>query len=206
MRSTRFLSIALVAAGLCWFSLWGMVQAAGESTSDGSLWMDSGSNADLYSDHGALGVGDVITILVVEKSTAERSGQSSNKKSAEVEFADGSGWMAPIIGAAGTGYSDSFNAQGKLTNSNAVTAQITATVVEVLPNGNVRLEGTKVVRQNNDEQKIIISGVARPRDILSNNTVYSYQLADAKVELVGNGPIDSKQKQGILTQIFNFLF
>ena len=68
------------------------------------------------------------------------------------------------------------------------------------------ISGTQTINQNGEEQKIIVTGMIREDDISSNNTVLSSNVADAQITIAGNGPIARKQKQGILTQIFNFLF
>ena len=79
-------------------------------------------------------------------------------------------------------------------------------VVEVLPNDNMIVEGTQSIWQNRDEHKITLRGIIRRDDVLMDNTVPSYKVADATIKFDGKGPLNAKQRQGILTQIFNFLF
>ena len=77
---------------------------------------------------------------------------------------------------------------------------------EIFPNGNMVLEGTQSIWQNKDEHKITFRGICRQDDILANNTIPSTKIADATVRFNGKGPLNAKQRQGILTQIFNILF
>ena len=79
-------------------------------------------------------------------------------------------------------------------------------VTEVKPNGNLVVSGTQSIKQNADLHTITITGVVRPDDIAADNTVLSSYVANAEMKFDGKGPINAKQRQGILTQIFNILF
>ena len=83
---------------------------------------------------------------------------------------------------------------------------IAVTVVEVQPNGNMVVEGTQSIWQNKDEHKITLRGIVRRDDVTYENTVLSTKVADATVRFDGKGPLNAKQRQGILTQILNILF
>jgi len=170
-----------------------------------SLWVDSGSATSLFADHKARAVGDIITIIVSESSSASRTGSASNSKSASAKADAGVG-IFDFLTQASAGTSDSFKAQGAISNTNKVSAQITVQVVEVKPNGNMVVSGTQTIKQNGEEQRITITGVVRSDDVTPNNTVLSSYVADAQIKIDGKGPISAKQRQGILTQIFNFLF
>lgn len=170
-----------------------------------SLWSDNAPTASLFSDHRAHAVGDVITIIINESSSAKRVGSASNKKDASTSLEDGTSLLTFINALSGSS-SDSFAADGSLSNTNKVTGRITVKVVEVQPNGQLMIQGTQTIKQNTDEQKITITGVVRPDDVTPNNTVLSSNVADATLKIEGKGPIAGKQRQGIFTQIFNFLF
>lgn len=167
-----------------------------------SLWSDS---ANLYSDHKARAVGDIVTILINESSSASRTGKADNSKSASAGASAGTGIFRWIAGADFES-DDKFSAQGSLSNTNKVSAKMTARVIEVQPNGNLVITGTQSIKQNGEEQKITVTGVVRPEDVTADNTVLSSYVADAQIRIDGHGPIAGKQRQGILTQIFNFLF
>lgn len=170
-----------------------------------SLWQDNARMANLYQDVKARNVGDIVTIVISEISTAARSGSASNSKNASLGLAAGTGGWLDWIGPHTISGSDSFNAQGSINNTNKVSANITVQVVGVQPNGNLLLSGTQAIKQNKDLQNITITGEVRPEDITSGNTVLSTYVANAKITIDGKGPIMRKQRQGILTQVLNFL-
>ena len=167
-----------------------------------SLWTDS---TNMFIDRRAHAVGDTVTILISESSTAARSGNASNTKSGSDSLSAGAG-IFHFLAAASASSSDAFAAKGALTNTNSVSGKITVQITEVKPNGNLAISGTQSINQNGEEQKITITGTIRQDDISADNTVISSNVADAKLKLDGNGPIANKQRQGILTQIFNFVF
>ncbi len=169
-----------------------------------SLWSDSPSG-NLYADHKAHAIGDPLTIIVSENSSTSRTGQASNSKSASLSGqlqTSFFGWQPSASGSE----SDSFKAQGSLANTNNVTARLTAQIVGINPNGSLNISGTQIIKQNGEDQKIIITGTIRPDDITADNTVYSSAISNAQISIEGHGPIANKQRQGIFTQLFNFLF
>ena len=167
-----------------------------------SLWSDS---AGLYSEFKARSVGDVLTIIISETSTAARTGAASNSKDASYNIGAGTGLSTFLNPQLGSG-SDKFSAQGSVTNTNKVSGRITVQVTEVKPNGNLVVSGVQTIKQNKEEQKITVTGEVRPQDITTSNTVLSSYVANARIQVDGKGPIANKQQQGILTQIWNILF
>ena len=186
-----------LAAGLCAVVL---SSAAAPAVAQ-SLWADSvGGESMLFADHKARNVGDILTIVISETTTASMTKASNNSKSGQTSL------NAGFLAAASASGSDSFKANGSATNTNRATGRVTVTVTEVLPNGNMVVEGTQSIWQNNNEHKITLRGVVRRDDVSYANTVPYTQVADATIHFDGKGPINAKQRQGILTQIFNFLF
>jgi flagellar L-ring protein precursor FlgH len=169
-----------------------------------SLWADNAS-MNLFGDHKAHQVGDILTIVISESSSARKSNSASNSKDGEQNMAAGTG-IFHFLASASASQSDSFSANGSLSNTNAVSGRITVQVVEVKPNGNLVISGTQSIKQNRDEQKITVTGVVRPEDVTPSNTVLSSKVADANIEFDGKGPLNRKQRQGIITQILNFIF
>ena len=167
-----------------------------------SLWTDA---PNMFSDRRAHGVGDTVTILISESSTATHTGNASNSKSGNDSLSAGTG-IFHFLAAASASSSDSFSAKGALSNVNSVSGKLTVQIVEVKPNGNLAVSGTQSINQSGEEQKITITGVIRQDDISPDNTVASSNVADAKLKIDGNGPIANKQREGILTQLFNFVF
>ena len=177
---------------------------AGGTVEAKSLWVDGGAMS-MYSDKKARNVGDILTIVISESTTQTATKSRTNSKSGSVSVGSGTG-IFDFIKAFSASGSDSFQADGSATDTNRFSGQITVTVVEVLPNDNMIVEGTQSIWQNRDEHKITLRGVIRRDDVTMNNTVPSYKVADATLKFNGKGPLNAKQRQGILTQIFNFLF
>lgn len=175
------------------------------NASAASLWVDNSPSASLYADRKANAVGDVLTIIINESSSASRTGSASNSKSASGSIDAGVGVFS-FLNNASYGSENDFSASGKISNSNNVKGMITVTVQEINANGNLVVSGTQTIKQNNEEQKITITGIVRPDDVSANNTVYSNYVADAKLQIDGKGPISKKQRQGILSQIWDFIF
>ena len=174
------------------------------STSEArSLWRDN--THSMYADKKARNVGDILTIVISESTTQSATKSRSNSKSGEVSLDAGVG-IFRFLKAASAGGSDSFEADGSASDTNRYSGRITVTVVDVLPNDNMVIEGTQSIWQNRDEHKITLRGIIRRDDVLMDNTVPSYKVADATIKFDGKGPLNAKQRQGILTQVFNFLF
>ncbi len=170
-----------------------------------SLWQDNSRMANIYQDVKARNVGDLLTIVISEVSTASRTGAANNSKTAGMNLSAGTGSFLDWITAHSVSGSDSFSAQGNINNSNKVNASITVQVVGVQPNGNLLLSGTQSIKQNKDLQTITVTGEVRPEDISNGNTILSTYVANAKITIDGKGPIMRKQRQGIITQVLNFL-
>ena len=170
-----------------------------------SLWSDAGHTRNIFADRKAREVGDILTIVISETTTTSISKSNSNSKSGSTSLTAGVG-IFDFLKAASAGGSDSFSAKGASADTNKVTGNVTVTVVDVQPNGNMTVEGTQSIWQNRDEHKITFRGVCRQDDVTSLNTIPSTKIADATVKFDGKGPLNAKQRQGILTQVFNFLF
>ncbi len=170
-----------------------------------SLWSDASAGGNLYADHKAHAVGDILTIVISESSSATRAGTAKNTKDSSTSIDAGTGIFHGIASAS-AGSSDSFAATGSIANTNKVQGKITVQVTEVRPNGLLAVMGEQSIKQNGEEQKITVTGLVRPEDITADNIVMSYNVANAQMRVDGKGPIAGKQRQGIITQIFNFLF
>ena len=191
------------AAGLCVL----MLAGAPAPVLAQSLWADSpsGSESMLFADRKARTVGDILTIVISETASSSMVKGGSNSKSGSTNLNAGIGIFGFLAAASASG-SDSWKANGTATDVNRATGRVTVTVTDVQPNGNMVVEGTQSIWNNKNEHKITLRGVVRRDDVTYDNTVPSTQVADATIRFDGKGPINAKQRQGILTQIFNFLF
>ncbi|MFO7264667.1 MAG: flagellar basal body L-ring protein FlgH [Limnochordales bacterium] len=170
----------------------------------GSLWRDGDS---LFSDRKARRVGDLVTIIIVERAQATQTastqtGREGALQVGPISLADLLPVIPPISGSA----SDKSNSSGSTTRGGSVNARMTAKVVEVLPNGNLVIEGRQTIVINGEEQVIVVSGIVRPQDIEPDNTVLSTYIADATIVYNGTGPIGDAQEPGLLTRLLNWLF
>lgn len=182
------------------------VLAAAPEVSAQSLWADQdGTSMGLFADHKARNVGDVLTVVISESTSTAATKSTSNSKSGSQSLNAGTGIFGFLAAATASG-SDSFKASGAAKDTNKVSGNVTVTVTEVQPNGNMVVEGTQSIWQNKDEHKITLHGIVRRDDVTADNTVPSTKVADATVKFDGKGPLNAKQRQGILTQIFNILF
>lgn len=182
--------------------------AAGNS---GSIFQD-GSRTQvayrpLFEDIRARYVGDTIVININEKVSATNSKNSSADKSGSVELTTPGvkGLLGqninPIASAKGSS-SDKFEGKGATSAQNSFTGTITATVIEVLPNGNLIVAGEKQIGLNQNVETVRIAGVVNPTTILAGNQVSSSQIADARIEYRGKGYMEEAQQMGWLSRFF----
>lgn len=163
----------------------------------------------LYTNHRAMREGDILTVLIVEKANA---GSSTNTKTEKgngfrVSSQDGSGFLSfmPTFGANGNLGVD-YNGGGDTKRQGEFMATLSARVESVLDNGNLIIKGNKLVKINDEEEVIVLSGIVRPQDIEGNNTVYSYNVANAEITYSGKGTNSDAQRPGPLSRFFNWLF
>ena len=183
-----------------------LASAAPAPVSAQSLWAaEEGVGVNIFADRKASQVGDILTIIISETTSTSSTKTKTNSKSGNQSLSAGTGIFGFLAAATASG-SDSFKANGAATDTNKVSGRVTVSVVEVKPNGNMVVEGTQSIWQNRDEHKITLRGMVRADDVTAANTVASSLVADATLKFDGKGPLNAKQRQGILTQIFNILF
>ncbi|MBD3246381.1 MAG: hypothetical protein GF333_05155 [Candidatus Omnitrophica bacterium] len=184
-----------------------------------SLWEPApasyGGNS-LYTDDTATAVGDIITILVVESATASQKAAKSTTRDSEIkgevkewfniDFGKMTTTPAQTLPAWEIDTENQFEGGGTYSGNYAVKGQITTRVVEVMPNGNLLVEGQNQVKINEEVNTIAVAGIVRPQDIGPSNTVLSTQVADAKIHIVGKGPLNDKTNRGILGRLLDFVW
>lgn len=178
----------------------------------GSLWTES--RGSLFGDIKARQVGDILTVAIFEKASASREATTSTGRSSsasagidkflgfETEFTKLHSAIDPskLIDA---GYESDFKGSGSTSRKEDLVATLTTRVVEVYPNGNLRIEGGKTVTVNNEDQIIVLTGIVRPNDISPQNIVNSKYVLDAKIAYTGKGVISDKQKPGWMVRILD---
>ncbi len=201
MTSKLMVLVAKVSLALCV----GLMPFFAPLTVDAqSLW-NKGAGGSMYSDHKALRIGDLVTIIIVERTEASSSAQTTTGKTAGVGVGPGGGLLdfIPLVQAEG---GDNFDAGGTTTRGGTLSAKLTAVVKDIEPNGNLRIEGKQTILVNGEEQEIVVSGLVRASDVAADNTVLSTYVADATISYKGDGALGAKQKPGVLTRILNWVF
>jgi flagellar L-ring protein precursor FlgH len=168
-----------------------------------SLWNQG--NGDLFSERRARSVGDTVTILIEESSTATQ--RTSTKTSGESKVSTGAGQgVMKFLSLNSADSKSDFNGDGETTRSGSLKARITATIMKRLPNGNYFIKGERKIRVNRETQEIVVTGVVRGEDITPENTVLSSYIADAEIKYKGEGAFGHTQRPGLLQKIVHFLF
>lgn len=161
----------------------------------------------LFSDHRAMRVGDILTVIIVEQARAGSESATSTSKGSEFEGRAGSLGLGGILpNSFGASNSAAFDGRGGTSRSGNLSATVTARVVEVLESGNLVIEGSKVVEINQERELIKISGIVRPQDIQKNNILYSSSIADAEIMYSGNGAVNTASRPGFFMRFINWLF
>ena len=182
-----------------------------ESRNQGSstAWM-----AGLMGDFRARHVNDLVTVRVIESiaaaGTADSSLSKSSAGSASVDKLFGLESKLPTLidptDLVGTSSDTKFAGGGTTTRSGELTATMTARVAEVLPNGDLVLEGAREIDINGDRQIVVLTGVVRPSDVTPANTVLSTQIGQLSIRYFGRGLIRDNLKPGWLIRILNKIF
>jgi flagellar L-ring protein precursor FlgH len=96
-----------------------------------------------------------------------------------------------------------FNGGGSINNAETITAQVAVHVVDVLPNGNMVVEGQLRTSFSGEKQDAVVRGIIRPDDVMANNTLYSYNIADATIQFSSRGTITDAQRKGWFTKVWD---
>lgn len=186
--------------------------------SDGSIYR-AASDVRLFEDVKARRIGDVITVVLQESTSASKSAKTSADKNQETSIAS-----PTILGATPTfnapgilpldsnrnntlaaelNASRAFEGEADASQSNSLSGSITVTIADVLPNGNLVVRGEKWLTLNQGEEFIQISGIVRPQDVSTANTIVSTQIADARITYSGKGFLAESNQMGWLARFFN---
>lgn len=165
----------------------------------------------MFTDIKAHQVGDVLTVLIVEDARATNKAKTTTKKETKAETKGGpavGGGLWKYIGEWGlSGNTKSeFDGEGRLEKNGAIRAKMTVRVIAVSENGDLAIEGSRVMSINSDKETLFLSGIVRQKDISASNTVFSYQVADAQVSFKGKGQTHDGARPGVLTRIINWIF
>lgn len=168
----------------------------------------SSTVASLFTDARAHSVDDILFVTISENTTAQSTANTKFSQDENASLFGGSGLFKSVFNSLtlSANQSRGGNGAGQTTRSGTLVTALSVLVKEVLPNGTLRIEGSRNVLINNENQRVVFSGLIRPEDISRDNTIPSTLVADASIRYDGKGLIGSTQKPGILTRIFRYLF
>lgn len=169
----------------------------------------AGPGLNLYGDRRARDVGDLLTITLIESTTASTSASTAINKQSSIGIGTPSLFGAPvtlggkdILSAEASGKRD-FAGKGNSAQSNKLQGSVTVTVIQRLPNGNLVVQGQKNLRLNRGDELVQIQGIVRAADIAPDNTIPSSKVADARIAYGGRGAVAQSNAMGWLGRFFN---
>lgn len=180
------------------------------SNENGSLYSDRAPNTSLLIDFKARAIGDLVFVDVVETSTANvSSGADRSRDSgtagglttlAGVLPIPGAEAVSTVIGALG---GREYSGSGSTKRNSNVTARITARVIEVLPNGDLRIQAMKQVKINKETELLAVTGIIRKKDLAADNSIQTIAIGDLRVEFNGKGIASKDNAPGWLFRFFD---
>ena len=190
----------------------------GQMTANPSLWPDEAQGAYLFSDYRAFQPMDVITIVINENTKgnkkAETDANSDFSLSASIanflgletkDWAANNPYLDPSALVEATTNSK-FKGKGETKRTGSLTTKLSAVIMEVFPNGLMRIEGTKIVSLDSEEEVVVISGLVRARDISSQNLVDSSRVANMRIDFYGQGLLSEHNRPGWGSRLFEIVW
>jgi flagellar L-ring protein precursor FlgH len=179
-----------------------------------SLWKDDASKP-MFSDKRATAVGDIITIIVQETTTTAKDQKTATAKQSGIDASVSTFLYSPAASglltkngqmpAVKLQSKSDFNGGGTVANTERIVARAAVTVIDVLPNRNLVIEGKRDTAFSGEKQTVTLRGIVRPEDVAANNTVFSYNISDATVQIISKGTISDSQRKGWFTRIWDKL-
>ena len=179
---------------------------------NGSLFNPNHPGSFLFADQRAMHLGDLVTVRIKEVADAKRGASTQLSRQSDVNFKIGSFFtlleqIDPSLtkkDMLSAMFANGFDGMGQTTRTEHFEATVPSIVREVLPNGNLFIEGQRVILVNAEEHHFYLSGVIRPVDIQGDNSIESSLIADAEIEFTGRGVISEKQSPGWLSRALDY--
>ena len=171
----------------------------------GSLWDD---NANWFADARPGRVGDIVTVNVEEQTDASDEANMDISKTSRYNVNEGTDGVGILKFIRGLAFStnNSTTGDGSIERTHSASTTLACLVTEVLPNGNLVIEGTRDVRTSDEVLQLQLVGVIRPQDVNADNQISSKLIANAEIAVKGRGVISRTQKPGVITQILQTVF
>lgn len=177
------------------------------AAANGAIFQVTSGYSALTSGTRASQKGDIITILLVEKTRASKSNSASKDRNGGFSLTPPTSGLFSLFSPSdvATGGSQNFSGTGSADQSNSLQGQISVTVAESYSNGTMLVRGQKLTSLNRGEEHTQFSGLIRAIDVSPDNTIPSTKVADARIVYGGTGEIASASKQGWLQKFFSFI-
>ncbi|MEH3106327.1 MAG: flagellar basal body L-ring protein FlgH [Sphingomonas fennica] len=174
---------------------------------NGSIFQVSNGYAALTSGARAAAVGDILTIVLAERTAATKTNSATTDRNGSIGLTPPAAGPLALFGAPEASMSGggTFKGVGNAAQSNQLNGEITVTVAQVLPNGTLVVRGEKIMNLNRGDEQIRISGLVRPQDVSFDNRVFSSRVGDAKIAYSGTGEIARASRQGWLNRFFSIV-
>jgi len=181
-------------------------------TSAQSLWKDDVSKP-MFADKRATGIGDILTILVQESTSSSKDNKTATAKESGMDANLETFFYSPMASGLLTkggqmpalkfNSKSDFTGGGTINNSEKLSARAAVQVMDVLPNRNLVIGGRRETSVGGEKQTMVLHGIVRPEDVLANNTIYSYNIADATIQIISKGTISDSQRKGWFHKIWD---
>lgn len=178
--------------------LWSMALPASAS----SLWTDGSS---LFGDRKASAIGDIVMVKVEEEIEDSDEGKVTSSKTTNENIQSGIG-ILDFIRAFGFGSASAMNSNTKVERTKELDMLMSCLVIDVMPNGNLVIQGDRTLLSGAEKMKVTFSGVVRPMDISHKNVVESTRVANAEVTVAGKGVVSRTQRPGLINQVLQAIF
>lgn len=185
----------------------------------GSLF-DPNQAEFLYDDNRAKRVGDIVLVEVAESSKSKLKNDTTAKRETTTDMGvtafPGTGILGAVPGSqslaspgdvsVGARSQNDFEGEGETNHESSVTATVATRIVRRLPGNILQVEGARRIRVNFETQILVVRGLIRQRDITSDNSISSNNLAEAQIEMYGQGVLTDKQRPGWLSRILDNIY
>jgi flagellar L-ring protein FlgH len=178
-----------------------------------SLWKEDSAPTSMFADKKAHRVGDIVTVVIQENNGTSRNNNTSTSRTSGIDASVSSFLYPPSasglltkngqLPAMSMTGKNTFNGGGTIANQETIAAQIAVKVIDVLPNGNLVLEGRRQTAFSGEKQEAVLRGTVRCDDVTSTNTVFSFNIADASIQYISHGALTDSQKKGWFTTVWD---
>ncbi|MDR3459831.1 MAG: flagellar basal body L-ring protein FlgH [Verrucomicrobiae bacterium] len=179
-----------------------------------SLWHEETSRA-IFADKRAAAIGDILTVVVQENTVANKNNETKTEKNSSLSAAitsflypaGATSWLTTGGKLPAMAYNSDLkhDGSGAINNSESIVAHIAVKIIDVLPNRTMLVEGKRETSFSGEHQTIVLHGLVRPEDVNPDNTVLSYNIADANIQIIGKGTVSNTQNKGWFTRIYDFV-